>query len=124
VEETFRRAQEWSQWLRTLREARQLEGRAVSRMIGASKNYVSTLESGKIVDPSFPMLMRLARIYHVEPAEMIERVYGLRVEELISQRSQLHEVLRRLGYSDAVAYQLASVLVQLAPDRKPGGGAS
>lgn len=95
MEETFRRAQGRGQWLRTLQESRQLEGRAASRMIEASKNYVK----------------RLARIYHVEPAEMIERVYGLRVEELISQRSQLHEVLRRLGCSDAAAYQLASAFV-------------
>ena len=116
------RAQAFGRWLRELREARGLEARAVSRMIGASKNYVQVLESGRIIDPSFPMMLKLASLYHVDPAEMIERVYGVRVEDLVSTRAQLHEALRKLGYSDALAYQIASIFMQLAPNKEPGAG--
>ena len=118
------RTRAFARWLRQLREARQLEGRAVSRMIGASKNYISALEAGKIADPSFPLLMRLAALYGVDPAEMVERVYGLHVEDLFSSRVQLYEALRRLGYPDALAHQIASLLMQLAPSPNSQSGAA
>ena len=59
--------------LRAAREQRSLTLRAVERAIGVSNAYLSQLESGKIRQPSPVVLHKLAELYEVPYAVMLER---------------------------------------------------
>jgi transcriptional regulator with XRE-family HTH domain len=60
-------------FLRAARERRSLTLRAVERAIGVSNAYLSQLESGKIRQPSPLVLHKLAGLYEVPYAVMLEQ---------------------------------------------------
>jgi|SRR5581483_11044353 len=60
-------------FLKAARERRSLTLRAVEREVGVSNAYLSQLESGKIRQPSPVVLHKLAKLYEVPYAVVLER---------------------------------------------------
>lgn len=58
--------------LRYLREQAGLSLRDVENRVGISNAAVSQIETGKIKDPRYSIVMRLCEVYGIEPKELQE----------------------------------------------------
>ena len=103
-------------FLRAARDAKALSLRDVERSTGISNPYLSQLESGRIKGPSPNVLFKLAELYQVDYAEMMD-LAGYPSPKLGRRRTE--GVLSRLGpITTDEASQLSEYLAFLRGRRR------
>jgi HTH-type transcriptional regulator, competence development regulator len=89
----------YGQYFKGLREAKNLTLRDVERKVDVSNAYISQLESGKVKQPSPLTLYKLASLYEVSYELLMEKVgYPIpKQEEKLRPTSEKQSIAYRVG---------------------------
>src|SRR5687768_10526852 len=87
---------QFGKYLRALRERKRLTLRDVQAEAGISTGYLSLVEAGERNPPAAEFLRKLARLYQVNPVEMLRR--GGRFDEESAQDLEVDELRRAYDF--------------------------
>jgi len=91
----------YGEYIKALREAKNMTLREVERLADVSNAYLSQLESGKVKQPSPLTLYKLSEIYGVS--------YELLMEKVGYPVSNSKEGLHKEAYKNSIAYRVGSI---------------
>lgn len=88
---------EFSRYLRKLRESTRFGLSTVAEKAGISKGYLSQLESGKRKSPHPDILRRLATVYSITTVDLLRKAgYLVDADEQLSEEAKLEGAFRHV----------------------------
>jgi transcriptional regulator with XRE-family HTH domain len=113
--------QKVGEYLKKIREDKNLSLRDVEAETGISNSYLSQLESGKIKEPSPNLLHKLSEFYGVS-YETVMELAGYPLSDINKEEPQIRRLAARLGrVTEEEEEELEQYLKFLRSRRRQGG---